>query len=118
MRQLLRRFLIDLIDQAYYALDRLPLAKDDPIVTTVIERHRVEFEGLVVRDEYPLLKSIAEGNTVDLKTRDTDLPAAAHFFDIRAVLTYRNGVEWVDLNPLLWRLLDQWKPLDPGNAGS
>lgn len=113
LRQLLRRFLIDVLDQAYFALERLPLIAADPIINTVIERHRVEFEELVVRDEYPLLKSIAKRNTIDLKNRDTDLPTAARFFDIRAVLSYRNGVDWVDLNPLLWRLIDNWEPPRP-----
>ena len=113
LRQLLLRFLIDMLDEAYFALDRLPLAKDDPIIATVVDRHRVEFEGLVVRDEYPLLKTIAEVNSVELQNRDADLPAAARFFDIRAILSYRNGIDWVDLNPLLWRLIDHWTPPPP-----
>jgi hypothetical protein len=32
----------------------------------------------------------------------------ARFFDIRAVLNYRNGVEWLDINPLLWSAIDQF----------
>lgn len=112
VRQLLRRLLLGVLDQAYYALERLPLKADDDIVDTVIERHRVEFEQMVVQEEYPLLRSIAEGNTVDLPKR-SDLPTAARFFDIRAVLNYRNGVDWVDLNPLLWPLIDGWRPPSP-----
>ena len=109
MRQLLRRLLLDVVDQAYYAKERLPLHPDDAIIQTVLEKHRVEFEQMVVQEEYPLLKSIADGNTLDLPKR-SDLPVAARFFDIRAVLNYRNGVDWVDLNPLLWKLIDAWSP--------
>ncbi len=107
IRQLLRRLLLDIVDQAYYATARLPLAVDDAIVATVLEKHRVEFEQMVVQEEYPLLKGIADGNTLDLPKR-SDLPVAARFFDIRAVLNYRNGTDWVDLNPLLWDLIDGW----------
>jgi hypothetical protein len=107
VRQLLRRLVLDVVDQSYYALDRLPLQADDAIVSTVLEKHRVEFEQMVVQEEYPLLKAIAQGNTLDLPKR-SDLPVAARFFDIRAVLNYRNGVDWVDLNPLLWKLIDRW----------
>lgn len=109
IRQLLRRLLLDVVDQAYYALDRLPLTAGDAIVATVLEKHRVEFEQMVVREEYPLLKGIADRNSLDLPKR-SDLPVAARFFDIRAVLNYRNGIDWVDLNPLLWRLIDSWHP--------
>ena len=107
LRQLLRRLLLDVLDQSYYALDSLPLAETDPIIATVLEKHRVEFEGLVVQEEYSLLKSIADRNSLDLPRR-ADLPVAARFFDVRAVLNYRNGVEWLDINPLLWKLIDGW----------
>lgn len=109
LRQLLRRLLLEVLDQAYYALDRLPLAANDAIIATVLETQRVDFEGLVVQEEYPLLKSIGEKNSLDLPRR-VDLPVAARFFDVRAVLNYRNGVEWLDLNPLLWPLIDGWQP--------
>lgn len=116
LRQLLRRFLLEVLDDTYFALDRLPLGPDDAIIETVIERHRVEFALLVARDEYPLLKKIADHNTVDLESRGADLPVVARFFDIRAVLSYRNGVDWVDLNPLLWRLIDAWTPPEASRA--
>lgn len=108
LRQLLRRFLLDTVDAAYYALDRLPLAADDEIIGTVIARHRSEFEQMVVQEEYPLLKGIADDNQIELAKR-SDWPAAARFFDIRAVLNYRNGTDWVDLNPLLWQLIDAYQ---------
>ncbi len=106
LRQLLRRLLLDTLDEASFALDRLPLQADDALLETVVQRHRVEFESLVVQDEYPLLKGIAEQNALELRHRD-ELPVVAHFFDVRAVLNYRNGVDWLDLNPLLWQLIDQ-----------
>lgn len=107
LRQLLRRFLLDVADQCYYALDRLPLEPEDRIIETVLDRHRIQFEQLVVGDEYPLLKIIADRNAVEMPKR-ADLPTVARFFDIRAVLNYRNGIDWVDLNPLLWPLIDRY----------
>lgn len=109
LRQLLRRLLLDTLDEAAFALERLPLGEDDPILHTVVQRHRVEFESLVVQDEYALLKGIAEQNALDLRHRD-ELSTVAHFFDVRAVLNYRNGVDWLDLNPLLWDLIARWQP--------
>jgi hypothetical protein len=109
IRQFLRRLLIDVVDEAYFALDRLPLSVDDPIIEIVIERHRVEFEQMVVQSEYPLLRLIADENTLELRDR-SDFSTAARFFDLRAVLNYRNGTEWIDLNPLLWQLIDQSPP--------
>jgi len=114
LRQLLRRLLLDTLDEAAFALERLPLGEDDPILHTVVQRHRVEFESLVVQDEYPLLKGIAEQNALDLHHRD-ELSTVAHFFDVRAVLNYRNGVDWLDLNPLLWDLIDHWQPQAAGH---
>ncbi len=109
LRQLLRRLLLDTLDEAAFALERLPLGEDDPILHTVVQRHRVEFESLVVQDEFALLKGIAEQNALDLRHRD-ELSTVAHFFDVRAVLNYRNGVDWLDLNPLLWDLIARWQP--------
>lgn len=108
LRQLLRRFLLDVLDQAYYALDRLPLQADDPVITTVLEKHRIEFEGMVTRDQHSLLNVIGARNALELPTRK-DWVVVAHFFDIRAVLNYRNGVEWLDINPLLWSAIDQFR---------
>jgi energy-coupling factor transporter ATP-binding protein EcfA2 len=116
LRQLLRRFLIDVIDQCYFVLSELPLNKGHKVIATTIARLQGEYDALVVRDEYPLLKNIAETNTVDISNRERDLPVAARFFDIRAVLSYRNGVDWVDLNPLLWPLIDKYTPPAPSNA--
>jgi hypothetical protein len=115
LRQLLKRFLLDALDQAYYALERLPLQKDDPIIGITLSRHQVEFESMVTRDEYPLLKSIVEKNWLDLPKRE-DLPTAARFFEVRALLNYRNGTDWLDINPLLWPLIDAFQ--FPGSSAT
>ena len=111
VRQLLRRLLLDALDEAYYAQESLPLKADDPIVETILGRHKVELQSLVVREEFPLLKGIAESNALTLERRE-DLPVAAFFFNVRAVLNYRNGKEWLDLNPLLWDLIETWSSTD------
>lgn len=109
LRQLLRRLLIDALEEAYFQPQRLPLQADDDIIAIVIRRHEREFENLVVRDEFPLLKTIATSNALSLGSRE-DLSVVAHLFDVRAVLNYRNGDDWVDLNPLLWPLINGWTP--------
>ena len=108
VRQLLRRLVLDALDEAYYAQESLPLKETDPIIETVLARHTVELQNLVVREEFPLLKGIAESNALTLDRRE-DLPVAAIFFNVRAVLSYRNGKEWLDLNPLLWSLIEAWQ---------
>lgn len=115
LRQLLRRLLLDTLDEAYFQLDRLPLRADDPVLDVVLRRHGKELANMVVGDEYPLLKGIADSNDLKLNRRE-DLPVAAHFFNLRVVLNYRNGEEWLDLNPLLWDLIDHWEPAKPGGA--
>jgi hypothetical protein len=113
IRQFLRRFLLEALDQCYFALDRLPLRPDDAIVIEVLEKHRVEFESMVTRDEHGLLHAIGQENSVAAVPERRDWTAVARFFDIRAVLNYRNGVEWLDINPLLWPLIDSYSPPNP-----
>ncbi|HMW24788.1 MAG TPA: hypothetical protein PKC59_15250 [Burkholderiaceae bacterium] len=116
LRQLLRRFLLDgVLDEATFALERLPLAADDPIIETTLAKHRVIFESMVTRDEYPLLEMIGASHALELPARK-DWPTVARFFDIRAVLNYRNGVDWLDLNPLLWPLIDRHAAGSHGSA--
>ena len=105
LRQLLRRFVLMAVDHAVYALDRLPLQADDPVIQAVLERQRVEFEGLVTRDEHALLHAIAARNALDLPARSAWL-TVVRFFEVRALLNYRNGSDWLDINPLLWPLID------------
>ncbi|MFG6458067.1 hypothetical protein [Roseateles sp. BYS96W] len=113
LRQLLRRLLASTLEHAaFLPPERLPLQAGDEVIQTVLDAHRVDFEDLVVQAEYPLLKSIAERNALELPER-SDLPVLAHFFDLRAVLNYRNGKDWLDINPLLWPLIDSWTPPAP-----
>lgn len=109
IRQLLRRLLSSALEKAAFAPERLPLGEADSLVDDVIASQRAGFEDLVVQSEYSLLKSIADHNSLELPSRD-DLPVLANFFDLRAVLNYRNGEPWLDLNPLLWPLIDAWTP--------
>ena len=106
---MLLRLLTETLDQAYYALDRLPLAKDDPIVKIAVARQQGEFRSLVAQNEYAVLKNIGTSHLAELPDR-ADLPDIARFFDMRVILNYRNGIDWVDLNPLLWPLIDAWQP--------
>jgi hypothetical protein len=112
LRQLLRRLVLDVLDEAYFQQERLPLQADDAILEVVLKRHRAEIGNLVVRNEFPLLRGIAQTHALDLERRE-DLPIVAHFFDVRAVLNYRNGVEWLDLNPLLWDLISTSPAVPP-----
>jgi hypothetical protein len=108
IRQLLRRLLQYVVDEAFFAQERLPLGADDSILDAVIERHQVELEQLVARDEYAFLADIGERNRIALPSGSA-LIAAARLLDIRAVMNYREEAEWVDINPLLWPLIDAWR---------
>lgn len=115
LRQYLIRLLTEILEQAYYAPGRLPLAENDEIVSAVIARQQGDMRKLVARDEYALLKAIGESHLAEPPERDK-LPLIARFFDTHVVLNYRNGQDWVDVNPLLWPAIDAWKP--PGDAGA
>ena len=117
LRLLLRTLLAETIDGAYYATDRLPLDRDDEIIRTVIQRQRELTAQVVVRAEYPLLASIGVENKPTLQDR-AQLATLAHLFDVRAILNYRNGVDWVDVNPLLWSLIDNLPPPASGVAAA
>ena len=116
LRLLLRTLLADTVDAAYYALDRLPLKRDDDIIRTVLQRQRDLTAQIVVRDEYPLLAAIAKENKPTVENR-AQLATLAHLFDVRAILNYRNGADWLDVNPLLWQLIDNL-PVLPREAAA
>lgn len=106
----LRHFMQRLVDgvagQAQYALQRLPLAADDPIIQTVLDVNSAETRQLTVQDEWPLLAEIAHTHEAIAKDRQASLRTLAHLFDTRVILNYRNGSEWVDIHPLLWPLIE------------
>ena len=94
------------VGQAQFALNRLPLKEDDPIIKRVLDENRGETERLTVRSEWPLLTYIARHHKAIAADRGDSLRTLAHLFDTRVVLNYRNGEEWFDIHPLLWRLID------------
>lgn len=117
IRQLLRRLLHNVVDEAYFSRERLPLRADDPILEGVIRKQQDELEQLIPQDEYQFLSEIGAKNKIALPT-GAALVAAARFLDIRAVMNYRADREWVDVNPLLWPLLDQWRSVDHGSIAT
>ena len=114
LRHFMQRLVSGVVGQAQFALDRLPLKKDDPIIKRVLDENRGETERLTVRSEWPLLAYIAQHHKAIAADRGDSLRTLAHLFDTRVVLNYRNGEEWFDIHPLLWRLIDaQDEPAKP-----
>jgi len=108
LRHFMQRLVSGVVGKALYALERLPLAADDKLVDQVIEENRGETERLTVKSEWPLLADIARTHNAIAANRGDDLRTLARLFDTRVILNYRNGAEWFDIHPLLWRLIDQW----------
>lgn len=106
LRHFMQRLVSGVVGQAQFALDRLPLAADDSIVQRVLDENRGETERLTVRSEWPLLARIAHDHKAISDDRGDSLRTLARLFDTRVVLNYRNGEEWFDIHPLLWRLMD------------
>lgn len=113
----LRHFMLRLVGgavgQAQFALGRLPLAGDDPLIEHIIEENRGDTERLTVRGEWSLLKQIACTHNAIAEDRGDSLRALAHLFETRVILNYRNGAEWFDVHPLLWNLIDAYQPDAP-----
>lgn len=57
-------------------------------------------------DRWREVISPAAVDALDLPMRK-DWLALVRFFEIRALLNYRNGTDWLDINPLLWPLIDR-----------
>ena len=106
LRHFMQRLVAGVVGQAQFALNRLPLKKDDPIIKRVLDENRGETERLTVRSEWPLLTYIAKHHRAIALDRGESSRTLAHLFDTRVVLNYRNGEEWFDIHPLLWRLID------------
>lgn len=106
LRHFMQRLVSGVVGQAQFALDRLPLDAGDDIVNRVLDENRSETERLTVRSEWPLLAYIAQHHKAIAADRGDSLRTLAHLFDTRVVLNYRNGEEWFDIHPLLWRLID------------
>lgn len=106
LRHFMQRLVSGVVGQAQFALDRLPLEEGDDIVNRVLDENRSETERLTVRSEWPLLARIAHDHKAIADDRGDSLRTLARLFDTRVVLNYRNGEEWFDIHPLLWRLID------------
>lgn len=106
LRHFMLRLVSGVVGQARFALPRLPLRADDSIVQAVLSENRGETERLTVTKEWPLLADIATRHNAFAADRGDSLRTLAHLFDTRVILNYRNGSEWFDVHPLLWRLLD------------
>ena len=109
LRQFLFRFVRDLVIAARPALDRLPFARADPAVQDLLARATVEAEQLVVDQELPLLAKIASSRNSRVTSRSDDFLTLARFYENRCLLSYNNGTEWVDANPLLWDLIARFE---------
>ena len=107
LRQFIIRILTDVFYQSQFALERLPLAKDDSIINDVAAACSREMERLTVRSEWPLLKTIANENNIVAENR-SQIKVLAHLLDTKVILNYRNGDEWYDLHPTLWATLDAY----------
>ncbi|MBS1190789.1 MAG: hypothetical protein H6R10_2581 [Rhodocyclaceae bacterium] len=110
LRHFMQRLVSAVASQAQFALDRLPLAADDPIIERILEENRGETERLTVRSEWSLLHQIAASHNAIAEDRENSLRALAHLFETRVILNYRNGAEWFDVHPLLWKLIDGYQP--------
>ena len=106
LRHFMQRLVSGVIGQAQYALDRLPLKDDDAIISRILEENRAETERLTVSSEWPLLADIAKRHNTFATDRGESLRSLARLLETRVILNYRNGSEWFDVHPLLWRLLD------------
>ena len=114
LRHFMQRLVAGVVGQAQFALDRLPLGPQDAIIKRVIDENRGETERLTVRSEWPLLSYIAKYHKAIATDRGDSLRTLAHLFDTRVVLNYRNGEEWFDIHPLLWRLIEAQN--EPANS--
>lgn len=113
LRHFMQRLVSGAVGKAQFALDRLPLSKNDAIVQQVIDENRGETERLTVKSEWPLLADIARTHNAIAADRTESLRTLARLFDTRVILNYRNGAEWFDIHPLLWPLIDSLNEQQP-----
>lgn len=107
LRHFMQRLVSGVVGKAQFALDRLPLRADAPLVHQIIDENRGETERLTVQSEWPLLANIARTHNAIAADREESLRTLARLFDTRVILNYRNGAEWFDIHPLLWPLIDK-----------
>lgn len=115
LRQFILRLLVDVLHEAQFALDRLPLTASDPILQDMEQACATEMLQLTVRDEWPLLSQITRDNTPVMPRRD-QLQTLAHLLDTKVILNYRNGRDWYDIHPSLWKAMDDFASTSTGAA--
>jgi hypothetical protein len=101
LRQFFLRILIDALVQAQYAVERLPMAKDDVIIDDIEAGCRIEMLQLTVRQEWPLMAKVAQSHMA-IADDKIQLKTLAHLMEVKVILNYRNGSDWFDLHPALW----------------
>ena len=82
----------------------LGLPVSDQVLTDVENAMRREMLPIPDEDK-DWLKEIATTKQAELKTMDR-LSTLGRYFDTRLVLNYRNGSDWYDVHPLLWKVID------------
>lgn len=116
LRHFMQRLVSGVVGKAQFALDRVPLKANDPVLNQVIDENRGETERLTVQSEWPLLVDIARTHNAIAADRADSLRTLARLFDTRVILNYRNGAEWFDIHPLLWPLIDKLHEQQPTAA--
>lgn len=109
LRQFIVRLLVDVLHFAQYALDRLPLKADDPIIEDIVGACASEMLQLTVTEEWPLLRTVADRHNILADSRE-QIKTLAHLLDTKVILNYRNGKDWYDLHPTLWGVIDPVAP--------
>ncbi|MBX3657999.1 MAG: AAA family ATPase [Ramlibacter sp.] len=116
LRHFMQRLVAGAVSQAQYEAPGTVLGASHAIVARVIAENRAETERLTVREEWPLLAQIAGSHNAVANDRRDSLRALARLMETRVVLNYRNGVEWFDVHPLLWPLIDRTHAVQPQSA--
>ena len=109
LREYFIRFMQASLSRAYEYLEELPLAADHAAIQETISEARGDYRRAVFGEDLPLLAKVYRDQDIALDTRAVELPAIARMFDIRAVLSYRNGDEWYDVHPLLQHAIAEYE---------
>lgn len=116
LRHFMQRLVADAITQAQYEPSDVVLDADHNVIQRVVAESRGETERLTVREEWPLLAQIAVSHNAVANDRRDSLRSLARLMETRVVLNYRNGVEWFDVHPLLWPLIERTHAVQPESA--
>ncbi len=109
LRQFILQLMVEVFTRAEYtSSDDLPLKADSDLLTNVAASFTNEMLQLTVRNEWPLLKTVAESNRAIVGERG-QLSVLAHLLDTKVILNYRNGVDWYDIHPALWDEIDRFQ---------